>query len=230
VKSPRIDSERPVDRGRRIARASRERRSCATPGAFPAQPASSRRSHPPNTSGLRHSQMAVADHLVGGNRVCLDTMFGTYLALGPARASTRPNPATGQVPALEGRRRRDYRCTGHTWPLGPSRRDLETTRSAGVRDYRCTGHTWPSGAVAPRQPGRGLVGLSITMYRTYLAARDAFSGRSTLAILETYEACVHHDRPSILGACTHDEPDILLPMYRTYLGRALTMNRTYHYR
>jgi hypothetical protein len=72
--------------------------------------------------------------------------------------------------------------------------------------------------------------LFITMYRTYLAEGTATSGRSTRAMYETYEACVHHDRPSILGACTHDEPDILLPMYRTYLARALTMNRTYHYR
>src|SRR4051812_29213862 len=86
--------------------------------------------------------------------------------------------------------------------------------------------------LGPEVPGplKTRDGLFITMYRTYLARRSAFSGRSTLAIVETYEACVHHDRPSIFGACTHDEPDILLQMNRTYLDRALTMNRTYHYR
>ena len=74
------------------------------------------------------------------------------------------------------------------------------------------------------------VDLFITIDRTYLAFPSALSGRSTLAILETYDVCVHHDQPSIFGACTHDVPDILLPMNRTYLGRALTMYRTYHYR
>jgi hypothetical protein len=173
--------------------------------------------------------VVVDDHLAGSGPVCLDTMFGTYLALGPGRASARPNSRrdwfrTWRVVEAQLPMHRTYLA------LDPSRLNPESTRLAAVRDYRCTGHTWPFEADPPRLPARRLVGLSITMYRTYLAARDAFSGRSTLAILETYEACVHHDRPSILGACTHDEPDILLAMYRTYLARALTMYRTYHYR
>lgn len=51
-----------------------------------------------------------------------------------------------------------------------------------------------------------------------------------LAIDETYEAFVHNDEPDMFGARFTDEPDILFTMNRTYLGRALTMNRTYHYR
>ena len=72
--------------------------------------------------------------------------------------------------------------------------------------------------------------LSITMDRTYLARPGAPGGQRVIAIVETYDSDVHHDGPDMVGACTHDEPDILLPMNRTYLGRALTMNRTYHYR
>ncbi len=52
------------------------------------------------------------------------------------------------------------------------------------------------------------------------------SGRVLLAIVETYEAFVHNDAPDIATACTHDEPDIVITMNRTYLERALTMNRT----
>ena len=66
----------------------------------------------------------------------------------------------------------------------------------------------------------------ITMHRTYLGFASHLMYLRQLTIFETYEAFVHNDVPDIARACTHDEPDILLPMNRTYLGRALTMNRT----
>ena len=126
-----------------------------------------------------------------------------------------------------------YRCTGHTSPAEPLGPPLLRITCPS----RCTGHTFDrlSGKSVhhdvPDIPRLATLGvLSITMYRTYLSPPTAPSGQSTLAIVETYEACVHHDVPDIFRACTHDEPDILLPMNRTYLGRALTMYRTYHYR
>jgi hypothetical protein len=150
-------------------------------------------------------------------------MFETYLAPGFPDPRSRPKPENRQNPHPVADK---YRCTGHTWPWkSPDdppgstwRTPLDTTDEPDIL-----------GSGMPRHLN-GPVVLYITMNRTYLAFWTAFSGRSTLAILETYDACVHPDVPDIFGACTHDVPDILLPMNRTYLGRALTMNRTYHYR
>jgi hypothetical protein len=161
----------------------------------------------------------------GGVCVCSRHLGHTWPR--PRPASIGAGPSTRRPGGRRGRRKaRDYRCTGHTWPLGPPDEALDRPNRSG-----CATTDVPDILGPRRRPSSPApVGLFITMYRTYLAGRPAFSGRSTLAILETYEACVHHDRPSILGACTHDKPDILFTMYRTYLARALTMYRTYHYR
>jgi hypothetical protein len=153
----------------------------------------------------------------------LVTMFGTYLAPslpGPSRPPQPRDPESwdGESPPVPMNRtylalEPDPELTGTAW----------RTRGATTDEPDILG----SRTSRPPDP---TVHPYITMHRTYLARGSAFSGRSTLAILETYEACVHHDAPDIFGACTHDVPDILLPMNRTYLGRALTMNRTYHYR
>jgi hypothetical protein len=155
--------------------------------------------------------------------VCLHTMFETYLATGPFRSPNRHNPQNRSDPT-----RRTPQLPMYRTYLAPAGVEMASTRPP-AEDLHTTDVPdilGPEAARPPEVPD----GLYITMYRTYLRRRLALSGRSTLAIVETYEVCVHHDRPSIFGACTHDEPDILLPMNRTYLGRALTMNRTYHYR
>jgi hypothetical protein len=154
--------------------------------------------------------------------VCSRQLRHTWPSTPPARRPSGPRDPTQSDP-------RTRATTDVPDILGPGigpRTDPKSRARAPPRNYRCTGHTWPRQPARPPDRGR----MSITMNRTYLASETAFSGRSTLAILETYDARVHHDRPSILGACTHDVPDILLPMNRTYLARALTMNRTYHYR
>jgi hypothetical protein len=182
----------------------------------PARPASGGRGPTPGVEwGAAECSMPHADRLL--------TTVETYLALDHARladARTPRDPAGGHA------RPAHYRCTGHTWPRNRPPDRPGSRVPDPPRHYRCTGHTWPREPARP--PGPGV--LSITMNRTYLGPQDAPGGRSTLAILETYDACVHHDVPSIVGACTHDEPDILFTMYRTYLARALTMYRTYHYR
>ena len=83
------------------------------------------------------------------------------------------------------------------------------------------------GPTRPRStiPDAIAIPLSITMHRTYLGRPGGLVNVRQLAMFETYEAFVHSDEPDIPTACTHDEPDILFTMNRTYLARALTMNR-----
>lgn len=106
--------------------------------------------------------------------------------------------------------------------VGPARTTDRAERRHRRGDYRWTGHTWLTIARTRIAPG----GPFITMDRTYLARPDIYLYGRQLAMFETYEAFVHHDGPDIPRACTHDEPDILFTMNRTYLARALTMNRT----
>lgn len=215
MKSPRIDSEGPDEPGRRITRPSLERRSYATPGPFLAHPAPTARTHQPPTDRFNPPDYG---------RSCLFA-HDIWDILGPGRgpSGTRPRSSTPRKPA----RRPSITDVPDILraPDHPRRGPKSTLRG------RCATTDEPDiltagPPAAPTTPDD----LSITMNRTYLAEPPACSGQSTRAINETYEAFVHHDRWRILGACTHDEPDILLPMYRTYLGRALTMNRTYHYR
>ncbi len=109
------------------------------------------------------------------------------------------------------------RCPGHTLGLHSRLTGHTTTDEPDIVGLGASPAVQPGGFVHHDGPD-------------ILDRPDAPGGRSTLAILETYDPFVHHDGPDIFGACTHDEPDILFTMYRTYLARALTMYRTYHYR
>ena len=68
-------------------------------------------------------------------------------------------------------------------------------------------------------------GTDTTAASPAIAAGEKAKARDILAAVKTLQTIEREHRPA-----THDERDILLPMYRTYLARALTMNRTYHYR
>ena len=197
------------------------------PGPSPVSTADSPSSRSPMTPPGRPSRPAVERGTSNRHRLCVCTRHLGHTWLHAGSRPSRPKPGPARKGDTSSRRPGPiYRCTGHTWPPNrPATRPKMLTQA----DPNTTDVPDILGPRRSRWPGASEI-LYITMNRTYLAARPAFSGRSTLAILETYDACVHHDTPDIFGACTHDEPDILFTMYRTYLARALTMYRTYHYR
>ena len=157
-----------------------------------------------------------------------------FRPLPPDRAGSPPRVSPGSGPR-----------TGSASPLDSELQSIPRSRTyfrdaaaLNASPYRYTGHTFGDAAALNASPyrytGHTFGPMVVKSSSTHFRADPGPAPHLVFISIQRYTG--HSWRPSItlhrtyFRRCTHVKPDILLPLNRTYFGRALPLNRTYHYR